>query len=125
MIRGFLLGVSVTTLTICLVGCSAKSGSPQAGSGGTAAVQTAAAPKEPLTPEQEKAFSELPPADRAAAEKQAICPVSDEKLGTMGAPYKVTVAGSDGTQHDVYLCCDGCEKDLKSDPDKYLAKLPK
>jgi hypothetical protein len=56
--------------------------------------------------------------DRALAEKQKICPVSGEPLGAMGAPKKISVAG-----HDVFICCPGCEKDLTSDPDKYLAKL--
>ena len=56
--------------------------------------------------------------DRALAEKQKICPVSGEPLGTMGAPKKISVAG-----HDVFICCKGCEKDLTSEPDKYLAKL--
>ncbi len=57
--------------------------------------------------------------DRAAAEKQHVCPVSGKMLGTMGAPYEVEV---DGRQ--VWLCCPGCEKQLREDPDKFLAKLP-
>jgi hypothetical protein len=56
--------------------------------------------------------------DRALAEKQKVCPVSGEPLGTMGAPKKISVAG-----HDVFICCQGCEKELTSEPDKYLAKL--
>jgi hypothetical protein len=56
--------------------------------------------------------------DRALAEKQKICPVSGEPLGAMGAPKKISVAG-----HDVFICCLGCEKELTSEPDKYLAKL--
>src|SRR4051794_37816159 len=56
--------------------------------------------------------------DRALAEKQKICPVSGEPLGTMGAPKKINVAG-----RDVFICCPGCEEDLTSHPDKYLAKL--
>jgi hypothetical protein len=56
--------------------------------------------------------------DRALAEKQKICPVSGGPLGAMGAPKKINVAG-----HDVFICCQGCEKELTSEPDKYLAKL--
>ena len=56
--------------------------------------------------------------DRSLAEKQKICPVSGEALGTMGAPKKISVAG-----HDVFICCQGCEKELTGEPDKYLAKL--
>ena len=43
------------------------------------------------------------------------CPVSDEKLGGMGKPVKVT---SEGT--DVYLCCKSCVKDFNKEPAKYV-----
>jgi YHS domain-containing protein len=43
------------------------------------------------------------------------CPVSDEKLGGMGKPVKVT---SEGT--DVYLCCKSCVKDFDKEPAKYV-----
>lgn len=69
--------------------------------------------------EIDKAIAELPEAERAVATAQKICPVSEEPLGTMGMPYKVTVK-----ERDVYLCCEGCKKQITSDPDKYLAKLP-
>jgi hypothetical protein len=62
----------------------------------------------------------LSPEDRAAAEKQELCPVSGEKLGSMGTPYKTVVK-----DQAVFLCCDGCEGSLKKDPDRYLAKLNK
>ncbi|MBN2296096.1 MAG: hypothetical protein JXM70_26940 [Pirellulales bacterium] len=65
-----------------------------------------------------KSLAKLSPADRAAAEKQKICPVSEGLLGAMGTPVKVTVKG-----HEVFLCCQGCEPAIKKDPDKYLAKL--
>ncbi len=64
------------------------------------------------------ALAELDEADRAAAIKQAICPVSDEPLGLMGTPLKVTVAG-----RDVFICCKSCRDAIVSDPQKYLAKL--
>ena len=41
--------------------------------------------------------------DRAAAEKQHMCPVSDHMLGTMGAPVKLTL-----NDQDVWICCEGC-----------------
>jgi hypothetical protein len=63
-------------------------------------------------------LAELSAADRAAAEKQRVCPVSGDVLGAMGKPYKVTVKGQ-----TVFLCCPACEKDLTKDPDKYLAKM--
>jgi hypothetical protein len=64
------------------------------------------------------AMAGLSDADRAAAVAQKICPVSDEALGSMGTPLKVTVEG-----RDVFLCCEGCRDQLQADPAKYLAKL--
>ena len=60
----------------------------------------------------------LSEADRAAVLAQKICPVSDEELGGMGTPIKVTVKG-----RDVFLCCESCRDPITADPDKYLAKL--
>jgi hypothetical protein len=64
------------------------------------------------------AQAQLSPEDRAAAEKQRICPVSEAALGSMGKPLKVRVKG-----RDVFLCCQGCEPAIMAEPDKYLAKL--
>jgi YHS domain-containing protein len=66
----------------------------------------------------EKGLAELSPEDRELARKQKVCPVSGEPLGGMGKPYKVTVKG-----RTVFLCCSGCEEEIKADPDKYLAKI--
>ena len=63
-------------------------------------------------------MAKLAPEDRALAEKQKICPVTGEMLGSQGKPIKVTVKGQ-----IVFLCCPGCEEPLKKDPDKYLEKL--
>ena len=71
-----------------------------------------------LTADELAAIKELPAAEQAVALKQAVCPVSDEHLGEMGKPVKVTLEG-----RSVYLCCDNCEKELKANPKKYLAKL--
>jgi len=65
-----------------------------------------------------EALAKLSPADRELAEKQETCPVSGKPLGSMGTPYKVTVQGQ-----EVLLCCQGCEAEIKNDPEKYLAKL--
>jgi hypothetical protein len=48
----------------------------------------------------------------------ATCVVSDEKLGSMGEPYVFVHEGQ-----QIKLCCDGCLKDFKKEPAKYLAKL--
>jgi YHS domain-containing protein len=57
-------------------------------------------------------------AEDKKTEKQAeVCPVSGEKLGSMGKPYVFTHEGK-----EVKLCCKSCLKDFKKDPDKYLKK---
>ncbi len=68
----------------------------------------------------EEALAMLSEAEQAAARAQKTCPVSDDPLGAMGKPYKVTVNGQ-----DVFLCCQHCEAAITEDPDKYLAKLAK
>jgi len=66
----------------------------------------------------EAALAKLSDEDRALAEEQAICPVGGEKLGSMGTPIKLTVE-----DRVVFICCEGCEKPLREDPEKYFAKL--
>ena len=66
----------------------------------------------------DKAFAKLSAEDRTLAEQQKICPVTEEPLGSMGTPIKLTVNGQ-----DVFICCAGCEEDLRDNPDEYLAKL--
>lgn len=69
-------------------------------------------------PEVVAALAELSPEDRSLAEKQKICPVTGELLGSMGAPLKVDVNGK-----PVFICCEGCKEELLKKPDEYLAKL--
>lgn len=71
-------------------------------------------------PEIAKALASLSASDRAAAENQKVCPVTDEPLGSMGAPMKVSVQG-----RDVFICCEGCKEPLTDDPGTFLAKLTK
>lgn len=65
-------------------------------------------------------LAKLSPEDAAAAEKQHICPVSGEMLGTMGVPMKIDVNGE-----QIWICCDGCKDKLLANPDEYLAKIKK
>lgn len=62
--------------------------------------------------------TELTPDELAAANVQKMCPVSDEELGSMGGPIKVSIKG-----RDIYLCCEACVDAVKEDPDKYIAIL--
>lgn len=115
--------LAVLALFVALSGCGPKEPSPatpeQPAVGGTAehAGHEHAKPAE-TNPEIEAAMAKLSEADRAAAEKQKVCPVSGEPLGSMGTPVKITVEG-----RDVFLCCAHCEDAIKADPQKYLAKL--
>jgi Cu(I)/Ag(I) efflux system membrane fusion protein len=65
-------------------------------------------------------LAKLSPEDAASAEKQHICPVSGEMLGTMGLPVKVDVNGN-----QIWICCEHCKESIQKDPEKYLAKLEK
>ena len=64
------------------------------------------------------AMAQLSPGDRALAEQQRLCPVTDEPLGSMGRPVKLIVDG-----RPVFICCKGCEQELRSDAKKYMAKV--
>ncbi len=62
----------------------------------------------------EKADAAPSPADREAARRQAVCPVTRKPLGSMGTPVRVEVDG-----RVVFLCCSGCEAKYRRDPAKY------
>jgi YHS domain-containing protein len=51
-------------------------------------------------------------------DKLATCPVSGEKLDSMGNPYVFVYQGQ-----EVKLCCSGCKKDFDKDPAKYIKKI--
>ncbi len=72
------------------------------------------------TPTARTAPAGLSAQDQLLVERQKICPVTGEPLGSMGAPVPVVVEG-----RTVFVCCEGCSTPLKSNPGKYLAKLPK
>jgi hypothetical protein len=65
------------------------------------------------------ALAKLSPEDQKLAEAQKWCAVQNKnRLGSMGEPFKVMIK-----DQPVFLCCDGCEKKAKADPDKTLAKV--
>ncbi|MCA9091218.1 MAG: hypothetical protein KDA90_21590 [Planctomycetaceae bacterium] len=105
---------------LLFAGCSSPDPSQAKSSGGpvSSSAGEGDAWKANLSEDVVQALSELPEADRSAALAQKTCPVTDGPLGSMGKPVKVTIEG-----RDVYLCCDGCEKELNSHPEKYLAKI--
>ena len=71
--------------------------------------------------EIKEALAELPAADRTAAEAQRFCPVmQDHRLGSMGAPVKVTIDGQ-----PVFVCCKSCSKKATANPKATLASVKK
>jgi Cu/Ag efflux protein CusF len=63
-------------------------------------------------------LAKLGPEDRKLAEAQRLCPVSEEPLGSMGVPDRITVEGQ-----PVLLCCKSCEKKALGNPAQTLAKV--
>jgi hypothetical protein len=89
--------------------------------------QSSPAPKEEgkaaavsLEPDEIAAIKKLPVDDADLALKQLVCPVSGEHLGSMDVPVKVTALGQ-----TFFLCCKGCNKDVKDNPAEVVAKLKK
>jgi Cu(I)/Ag(I) efflux system membrane fusion protein len=134
MNRGMLCS-SVMMLSVGLYGCGSTSPSetPSSPSGATNAHEAHAdhahgehsehAHGDDGQSDMEKMKAELaklPPEDKASAEKQHVCPVSGEMLGTMGAPKKIDVNGQ-----QVWICCNACKDKLLANPDEYFAKLKK
>lgn len=68
----------------------------------------------------EKNLAQLSDEDRAAAEKQKTCPITNSLLGAMGKPIKLDIEGQ-----TVFICCPGCKEPLLKEPGKYLANLNK
>ena len=58
--------------------------------------------------------------DRQLVLAQKVCPVSEEPLGSMGTPIKVTVDG-----RHLFICCKGCEGSAKEKFDEYYSNLEK
>jgi hypothetical protein len=110
-------------LPALLIGCSAEQQSEPAESAtSTTPAQSPASETSEGEEEQaeiNEALAKLSPEDRALAEKQKTCPVTDEPLGSMGTPIKVTVEG-----RDAFVCCEGCVDELKNNFAKYEKKLP-
>jgi hypothetical protein len=56
--------------------------------------------------------------ERRLVDEQDICPISNERLGSMGVPVKVQVR-----DETVYLCCKSCQKSALEKSDETLAKV--
>jgi hypothetical protein len=92
-------------------------GANQSISGATSPPPVQAPPKS-AKPKSVAAKSTLSAEDQALADRQKICPVTELPLNSMGGPVPVMVSG-----RKVFICCKGCEKRLKDEPDKYLVRI--
>ena len=107
---------SVLSLAFFLTGCgSAENGTPTAAAPNA---QHADHSDQAEKAEQQANVAKLSDEDRPLAEAQGYCVVTSEPLGSMGTPIKLVV-----NEQPVFICCKGCEKKAKSDPDKTLAKV--
>lgn len=116
-----LLGSFLVIVTIAIAGCESsatKQRNQSTPPASPAKEQSADASAGESSTEEPVGLAELSAEDRELAKKQRVCPVSGEVLGAMGKPIKTTVKGK-----TVFLCCQGCEQQLKENPDKYLSKL--
>ncbi len=59
------------------------------------------------------------PAAPAKPYPLTACIVSDEALGSMGAPVVLVHEGQ-----EVKFCCKGCVRSFQKDPARFLAKIP-
>ena len=109
----FCLTAVAVVAAALLIGCSGNNAVQPTSGGPASDIWQAGLDEDAVT-----ALSQLSNKERTAALTQKVCPVTDEPLGSMGKPPKVTVEG-----REVFLCCDGCKEELRKDPAKYLAKL--
>ncbi len=83
--------------------------------------QAKPAAKKSAEERRQDALATLAPADRALAETQRYCAVhAANRLGSMGPPVKVLLAGK-----PVFLCCEGCRKAALAKPKETLAAAEK
>ncbi len=104
-------------LAVGVIGCggsSSPSASPRSDAKGQGKVDEEAA-------KIDAALAKLSAEDRAAVEKQEICPVGGGPLGGMDTPIAVDV----GEGRIVWICCEGCRETLLEDVEGNLAILAK
>lgn len=77
-----------------------------------------AAPVRPAPTPVAITFAKSTRADQPAINKQRVCLVSGESLGSMGAPIKATRGNS-----SVFLCCQACLKKVQANPDQYFGAV--
>ena len=84
-----------------------------------AAVAPAAIMVAKPTADDLKNIDKLPPADRAAALAQQMCPISEDALGAMGVPVKLELTPG----KFIFICCPHCREEAMHAPQQTLDKL--
>lgn len=128
VLRGLSHGDAVVTSGSFLVDAETRlnpaAGSIYFGGSGGSQDRSGVTTVRPSTPEDPHAkikasLAKLPPEDRTQAEAQRFCPVlTTSRLGSMGAPIKLLVAGE-----PVFVCCAGCKESALKNAEKTLAKV--
>ena len=109
MKNGIARSIEITTLSTALLfaGCQGREHTP----GSTTF------PTQPSGMTAHNHPTASPPTETVTtSHKQTRCPVTGEPLDSMGGPIPVDVEGE-----TVYVCCKGCVKKVKKNPQKYLA----
>lgn len=117
------LGISLFFVSIILfAGCGQPTKQPAAKNLDVAPPAEKEKPDKPSKDDKiAAALAKLSPEDRKLAEEQKFCALENKSpLGSMGPPVKIELEGQ-----TVFLCCKGCEKGAKANPDETLAKVEK
>jgi hypothetical protein len=110
---GTKLLLAALALSVFFAGCSSDKDDPPHASPTTG---QAAAVKDPKV---QANLAKLSPEDRKLAEDQMYCAVDSENpLGAMGVPIKVTVK-----DETVFLCCKSCKAEALAHPDDTVGKV--
>lgn len=99
------LGVVLGALIVVTLGCGGEKGEDEGGG-------------LKMDKMEGDGIAGLSAADQKLARAQKTCPVSDEPLGSMGPPVKMTHGG-----RTFFFCCESCRKPFLKNPERYLAKL--
>lgn len=115
---------TILTVTLSLatfIGCGKKTSDAKTDAEKTKTVAVNPLLKD-LPKEYQEPLSKLSDADLKLALAQKKCPVGGD-LGSMGTPIKVE--HKDFPNQPIFVCCEGCTKDVKKNFKEYLAKIDK
>lgn len=112
-----LLPVVLVSGAWALIGCEGqRAAGPSLKSGDEHATVTHDHPSEDTT-QLDANLAKLDAADQPLAKAQGYCAVTSEPLGSMGKPLKLVL-----NDQPVFICCKGCERRARANPEKTLAK---